>query len=83
MKQELFDYNDIFFEQETLLLEMENLSNDALLDECNHILSSNFHSKIMDDILVSYFRNGKISKEQRKIAEGLYVLAHGELAWEV
>lgn len=83
MKQELFDYNDICFEKETLKLELETLSNDALLDECNYILSGDYQSKIMDDILVSYFKSGNINNEQRKIAEGLYVLAHGELAWEV
>lgn len=83
MKQGLFDYNDIAFENHTLSLELEGLSDDILLDECNFILSGNYESKIMDDILVVYFKNGKINKEQRKVAEGLYLLAHGDLAWEV
>lgn len=83
MKQGLFDYNDITFEKQTLSFEIETLSDDTLLDECNYILSGDYESAIMDNILISYFKNGKISKEERKIAEGLYLLAHGDLAWEV
>lgn len=83
MKQGLFDYNDIAFEKLTLNLELEGLSDDILLDECNFILSGQYESQMMDDILVKYFKNGKISKEERKIAEGLYLLAHGDLAWDV
>lgn len=83
MKHSLFDYNDIAFENQTLLLELEGLSDDVLLDECNFILSGNYESEIMEDVLVSYFKNGKISKDQRKIAESLYLLAHGDLAWDI
>jgi hypothetical protein len=83
VKQGLFDYNDMAFEKFTLGLELEGLSDDVLLDECNFILSGHYESSIMDDILVNYFKNGKINKEERKIAEGFYILAHGDLAWEV
>jgi len=83
MKDILFDYNDIAFEKQTLLLELDSLSDDILLDECNYILNGKYESRIMDNVLTSYFKNGKITKEERKIAEGLYLLAHGELAWEV
>ena len=83
MNEMLFDYNDILFEKLTLSLELEGLSDDVLLDECNFILSGEYQSQIMDNLLMNYFKNGKITKEQRKIAEGLYLLAHGELAWEV
>lgn len=83
MKEGLIDYNDIFFENLTINLELENLSDDILIDECNYILSGVKDCEIMDDILVSYFKNGKISKEERKVAEGLYILAHGDLAWEI
>lgn len=83
MKQGLVDYNDISFEKLTINLELECLTDDVLLDECNHILSGKYESRIMDDILVSYFKNGKITEEERKKAEGLYLLANGDLAWEV
>lgn len=79
----LIDYNDICFERKTLQLEMECLSNDAILDECNFVISGEFESEMMEDVLVSYFKSGTINSEQRKIAEGLYLLAHGELCWEV
>lgn len=83
MKQGLFDYNDIAFEKNTLKLELEGLSDDVLLDECNFILSGHYESQMMDDVLVSYFKNGKITKEERIKAESLYLLAHGDLAWEI
>lgn len=83
MKEGLIDYNDIFFENLTITLELESLTDDVLIDECSYILSGIHECKFMDDILVSYFKNGKISKKERKIAEGLYLLAHGDLAWEV
>lgn len=83
MKDVLIDYNDISFENLTLNMELAGLNDDVLLDECNFILSGSYKSKMMDDILVNYFKNGKISKEERKKAEGLYLLANGDLAWEI
>ena len=83
MKQGLFDYNDMAFEKSTLKLEIEGLSDDILLDECNFILSGQYESEIMENVLLNYFKNGKISKEERILAEGLYLLAHGDLAWEI
>jgi hypothetical protein len=79
----LFDYNDIVFETLTLSLELEGLSDDVLLDECNFILSSKYESAIMDEILSNYFKTGNINEQERKMAEGLYLLANGELAWEI
>lgn len=83
MKDTLIDYNDICFEKSTLMMEIENLSDDALLDECNHILAGFYNSDIMEDILTSYFKLGKISTDERIQAEGLYVLAYGEFGWDV
>jgi hypothetical protein len=78
----LIDYNDIYFETATLKLEMETLSDDSLLDECNQILGGFYNSESMEDVLLNYFKSGKISKEERKQAEGLYLLAYGEFGWE-
>jgi hypothetical protein len=83
VRQDLFDYNDIAFEKQTLYLELCGLSDEVLLDECNFILSGDYQSSMMDKILVSFFKTGKINKEERRAAEGLYLLAHGELAWEI
>lgn len=83
MKDSLIDYNDISFENTTISMELEGLSDDVLLDECNFILSGKYESAIMDNILAGYFKTGNISKQERKMAEGLYLLANGELAWEV
>lgn len=83
MRDELIDYNDICFENLTLQMEMEGLSDDALLDECNHILAGYHKSKVMDEILVKYFKTGKISRDERAKAEGLYLLAYGEFGWEI
>jgi hypothetical protein len=83
VKERLIDYNDISFENTTIAMELEGLSDDVLLDECNFILSGQYESELMDDILANYFRTGNISKQERKVAEALYILANGELAWEV
>lgn len=83
MKDELIDYNEICFESLTLQMEMECLSDDALLDECNHILAGNYKSKVMEEILLRYFKTGKIDKEDRTRAEGLYLLAYGEFGWDL
>lgn len=82
-KQDLFDYLDILFETETMKMELDNLSDDALLDECNHILSGLCESEVMDDILYDYFKNGSITPEQRMKAEAVYTLAYMEFIWEV
>lgn len=83
MKDSLIDYNDISFESLTMKMEIEGLSDEVLLDECNFILSGKYESVIMDNILAGYFKTGNITKQERKMAEGLYLLANGELAWEV
>lgn len=83
MKDSLIDYNDISFESLTMKMEIEGLSDEVLLDECNFILSGKYESSMMEDILASYFKTGNITKQERKMAEELYMLANGELAWEV
>jgi hypothetical protein len=83
MKDSLIDYNDIFFESSTIKMELEGLSDDVLLDECNFILGGNCESELMDNILMNYFKNGSITSEERVAAEGLYILVNGDLAWDV
>lgn len=77
----LITYNDISYEISTIQMELEGISDDALVDECQHILVG-MESEEMDDILVEFFKKGELSKESRKKAEGLYCLAYMELGWE-
>lgn len=63
-------------------MEVEGMSDDALIEECNHVLTSNLRSTTMDSIISSYFKNGGLTIEQRKRAIGFYVLAYGEFGWE-
>jgi hypothetical protein len=83
VKDTLIEYNDIYFENVTLKMEMETLNDDSLLDECSHILASTYSSDSMEDILLHYFKFGRISEEDRKKAEGLYLLAYGGFGWSV
>jgi hypothetical protein len=83
MRNTLIDYNEICFENLTLQMEMEGLSDDVLLEECNHILNGYNKNKIMDEIFVKYFKTGKITKDERAKAESLYLLAYGEFVWEI
>lgn len=81
-KHTLFDYLDIEFEKSTIELELDSLNDDSLLDEINHILTA-YDSPDIEDILMDYFKKGSITKEQRKKAESMYILAHSEFIWEV
>ena len=81
-KDNLIDYLDITFENSTMKLELECLNDDSLLDEINHLLTACDNPE-MEDILMQYFKNGSITKEQRKKAEGLYILAYSEFMWDV
>ena len=78
----LIDYNDIYYQSSTLAMEVEGMSDDTLIEECNHVLTSNLRSVIMDQVISSYFKNGRLTAEQRKCAIGFYVLAYGEFGWE-
>lgn len=77
----LVTYSELSYEISTLKMELEGMSDDALVDECNHIML-NSDSEIMEQIIVSYFKNGKLSESERKVAENLYCLAYLELGWE-
>jgi len=83
LKDSLIDYNDISFENLTMKMDLEGLSDDILLEECNFILSGQYESELMDNVLANYFKTGSISKQERMVAEALYILANGELAWEI
>lgn len=77
----LITYSDLVYENSTLQMEIEGLSDDALIDECNHIVLG-LDSDELDTIMAEYFKNGELSPEQRKKAEALYRLAYSELVWE-
>lgn len=77
----LISYGDICYESSTLRMEVEGLSDDALIDECGHILVG-LEGAEMDELMTLYFKNGELTKEQRKKAEELYVLAYADLGWE-
>ena len=77
----LISYSDICYESSTIRMEIEGMSDDALIDECGHILVG-LESEEMDNVLVSFFKKGALTKEDRAKAEGLYLLAYLDLAWE-
>jgi hypothetical protein len=78
----LIDYNDISYEISTLKMEIEGMNDDSLIEECNHVLTSNLRSPTMDKIISSYFKKGELTPEQREQAIGFYVLAYGEFGWQ-
>lgn len=57
------------------------MSDDALIDECNHIMIG-LDSEEMDEVLTEYFKTGKLSEDNRKKLEYMYCLAYLELGWE-
>jgi len=83
LKDFLVDYLDIVFEQSTLDMELECLSDDVLLEECTHVLSGDYVCDDADSILSAYFKKGEITPDQRTRLEGLYKLAYGDFILEV
>lgn len=77
----IISYSDVYYENYTLLLELEGMTDDALIDECNHILVGMDDCQ-MDDVMAEYFKNGSLSEKSRKRAMDLYCLAYSELVWE-
>jgi hypothetical protein len=78
LKDFLVDYLDILFEQATLDIELDCLSDEVLLEECTHILDGFTDCQDVEDIIISFFKTGTITKEERKRAEGLYRLVYCE-----
>ena len=83
MKLGLIDYNDIFFEDKTLEIELKDMSDDKLMDECNYILHGVKQGNHYDDMFLSYFKKGSLSEEERYEAEVLYKLAYCNMVIEL
>jgi hypothetical protein len=75
------DYNTLYYQAQTLRMEVEDMNDESLIEECAHILI-NLRCKSMDKIMSSFFKKGKLTSEQRKEAVAFYQLAYGEFLWE-
>jgi hypothetical protein len=82
VKDSLIQYSDITFECDTIRMEIDGMSDEALIDECNEIMATSLESTDMDQIIIKYFKAGKLSKEDRARVEGFYVLSYLQLGWE-
>lgn len=78
----MIDYNELCYQSKTLEMEVSDMSDADLIDECNHVLSTRLESEKMDKLIASFLKRGKLTEEQRKEAVGFYILAYGALAWE-
>jgi hypothetical protein len=63
-------------------MEVEGMNDDALMEECSHIMTTQLNSASMDKVFSSYFKSGELTLEQRKQAIAFYQLAYGEFGWE-
>lgn len=80
--EKLIDYNDLYYQAQTLAMEVEGMNDEALIEECGHIMNSRLHSPSMDKIMSSYFKKGELTLEQREKAIAFYCLAYGSFGWE-
>jgi hypothetical protein len=80
--EKLIDYNALYYQAQTLSMEVEGMNDDALIEECSHIMMSNLQSNIMDKVFASYFKKSVLTSEQRKAAIAFYMLAYGSFGWE-
>jgi hypothetical protein len=80
--ENLFDYNDIYYQSQTLTMEVEDMNDESLIEECGHIMTTRIQSNSMDKIMASFFKKGVLTLEQRKQAIAFYTLAYGSLLWE-
>jgi hypothetical protein len=62
-------------------MEIDGMDSESLIDECAHLML-NFQSEQMEEVITSFFKKGKLSKDERRSAEAFYKLAYGELMWE-
>lgn len=83
MKDSLIDYNDIFFEIETLKMELDGMSDDKLMDECNYILTGVSEGVSLDNLFVSYFKKGQLTDDERRDAEQFYTLAYLSMGYYI
>lgn len=82
-KLALIDYNDIYFESKTLRMELESMSDDSLMDECNYILNGVKETTHLDNLFVNFFKKGSLTEEERKEAESLYLLAYLSMGYDL
>lgn len=78
---DLIQYHDLCYESATISMEIEGMDSESLIDECAHLML-NFQSEIMEEVVTSFFKTGKLTKKERIEAESFYKLAYGELMWE-
>jgi hypothetical protein len=82
MSEKLIDYNALYYQSQTLAMEVEGMNDESLIEECGHIMTSRLHSPQMDKIMSSFFKKGELTLEQRKAAIAFYILAYGDFIWE-
>lgn len=78
---DLIQYHDLCYESFTISMEIDGMDSESLIDECAHLML-NFQSEQMEEVITSFFKKGKLSKDERRSAEAFYKLAYGELMWE-
>lgn len=75
-------YCDLTGELQAINYALCDLEDRDIMDELGHTLI-NFPDKEMDRILLSFFKNAKLSNEQRIKVIAYYMLAHGRNFWEI
>ena len=73
-------YTIMYAEYTQLRQEVNNLDDPSMVEECNSIASMFDHTEALN-IVGEFYLTSKLSSENRKVLDGLYVLAHTSLLW--
>lgn len=74
-----FNYTDIVYDMDTIRIELEYLDDASLVDEISIIGYNNITEK-QYEIVINFLKSpeNKLSREDRKALENLYILKHAE-----
>lgn len=71
------DHNVITQELKMLLMEVMDMDDDNLLDECKHLSTSGVDIRSINVIIDEFEKNKKLNISSRRVLEATYLLAYG------
>lgn len=82
VKLPVMTYTEIWYEMNTLSMEIKDMDDASLVDECVGVFA-NYTSEMTDSIIASFFQTGYLSDNDRKSLIGYYILCNSLYEWEL
>jgi hypothetical protein len=77
----IFDYYDLTYELETVKMEVESMSDEALIEACLNT-EIVYECEDLNELPFKFFCGHELTKEDRKKLEAAYILAYSDMFWE-